>query len=145
MAYATTANVASEFKNITFSSTTQVTDTEVARFITEAEAEIDARIGKKYTVPLTNASDIAIVRQASVWMVADRVRKIMQVKDISVEELKQGVRPPGGRREALKLIDEILKGDLELNADLLSSSNGIQSFTVDIDDPNTFERYDDQW
>lgn len=143
--YATNAHVASEFKDITFSGTTKVTSTEVDDFIDQAEAEINARVGKKYEVPLTNASDILIARQIVVWMVSDRVRKIIQVKDIGGEELKQGVRPPGGRKEAMALLKEIVSGEMELASDLKSSHNGVKSFSVDIEDPNTFERYVDEW
>ena len=52
MAYSTNAQVASEFKSITFSSSTSVTDTEVDRFIVEADEEINYKIGRVYVVPI---------------------------------------------------------------------------------------------
>ena len=149
MAYATVAQVASEFKSITFSSTTLVTDTEVTRFIAEADAEINAYIGSKYETPIDETehpNSFILVRQISIWLVADRVREVMQMKNLTPEEIEQGVRPPSSRKAALDLLKKIQKGEINLSdADLVNTDAGVKSFAVDNNLEHTFKRNVDQW
>lgn len=149
MAYSTNAQVASEFKDITFGGSTPLTDTEVDRFIEEADAFINAKISKRYSTSITevgNPISFAILRNISIWLVAERVREIMQVKGISVEQLKQGARVPAGRKEAMKMLEEIAGGKLDLSdATLADSDDRIASFNVDNDIEHSFKRNVEQW
>lgn len=149
MAYATYTDVASEFKDITFSSTTKVTDSEVTEFISQAEAHINGVVSKRYTVPVVLASapiSFAVLKQISIYMVADRVREILQVKQIGVEELKQGARPPNGRKEALAMLRDIVDGNIRLyDATLATAHDGVKSFNVDEDIEHFFDATIDQW
>ena len=149
MAYATSANVASEFKNITFGASTAVTSTEVDRFITEAESLINARVGEIYTVPLdTSVSPEAfiIMRMISIMFVADRVRQVLQVKDVTLDELKQGVRPISSMKDAAKLLDKIVSREVILSDAVNQTAHqGMASFNEDNSIEHTFEKGIEQW
>lgn len=145
MAYSTNSQVAGEFKNISFSASTPVTDTEVDRFIEEIDQYIDSRIGKKYEVPVTGSASIIILRQISIWLVADRVKKILEIKNVNSKAVAQGVRP-GLYEEAMEMLDDIVDGDLLLpDATLLSSGDGFDSYTYANSIDPTFKRNTDQW
>ncbi len=149
MAYATNAQVASEFKSITFSSSSTVTNTEVDRFIDEADAEINSVISGKYVVPIVQVDSpesFKIVRMISIWLVADRVRQIMQVKPISFSNVEQGTRPSNSAAAARKLLEKIRTGGIELDdAELASINQGFRSFSIDDDLEHTFKKGVDQW
>jgi phage gp36-like protein len=132
MAYSTTAQVASEFKDITFNATSAVTDTEVDRFIEEADAEIDGRVGKRYEVPVTGTASLKILRTISIGIVADRIRDILELKNPTMPELEQGIRPKSSAAKARKMLEQISKGDLLLSdATLANAHMGMKSFAVD--------------
>ena len=144
MAYSTVSEVASEFKDVEFTATTKVTDTEVLRFIDEAEALINGLVSCKYVVPiLTGPSpeSFKILRMVEIWLVADRVRQIMQVKDISVTKVQQGTRGPNSKKAAMDLLKKICDGTLKLtDAVLASSSDGVTGFLAGTDFDFTFCR-----
>ncbi len=146
MAYSTFAQVSSEFKSITFSATTEVTSTEITRFIEEADAEIDSFVGRKYVVPITQSESLKIMRMLSIWLVADRVREIMQMKDVGIEKLKQGVRAPNSAKRARDMLDKIVDGEIKLSdASLSTTHDGVQSFAVEESLEHTFKKGVDQW
>lgn len=83
MAYCTVADVQAEFKSITFSASTSVTDTAVGSYIAMADEEINSRAGLKYTVPIdTTASPKAalILKRISLDLVVGRIKNILSVK-----------------------------------------------------------------
>lgn len=145
MAYCTSTDVASEFKNITFSASTAVTSTEVDGFIAQADAEIDGVVGLRYEVPVTGASSLLIVKQISIKLVAGRIKKILEVKT-STEEVNQEAQSPNLIAEARDMLDKIVKGTLLLSdATVLSSTGGFKSFAVDEDLDYEFDITGDNW
>jgi len=150
MAYSTTDQVASEFKSIDFGAASSVVVTaEVTRFIEEADAEIDSQIGQKYVVPIDSTNhpeSFKIVRMLSIWLVADRVRQIMEMKNIAPEAIEQGVRVPNSAKMAREMIKKIVQGKMTLSdAELVSAANGVRSFSVDNSEEHTFQKNVDQW
>lgn len=85
MAYAAVADVQSEFKGVVFSATSAVTDTQVTGFIAQAEAYINGKIDSAYVTPVTGPQSVLILKMISIWLVADRVSKILEVKSASEE------------------------------------------------------------
>jgi hypothetical protein len=145
MAYCTNAQVAAEFKNLSFSSSSTPTDTTVDRFIEEADAEINARIGLKFDVPVTGAQALIIARQLSIDIVSERVRRIIRVKT-GAEPTRQDGRDGDTAKEARERIEQIVKGTFLLSdATLVSSSDGLFSYNVSEDEEHTFEKGTDQW
>jgi hypothetical protein len=145
MAYSTVSNIQDEFKSVTFSASSTPTDTAVGRFITEADAEIDARIGLRYDTPVTGANSIIILRQISIGLVAQRVKDILRITtgSASAEQLH---RDRDLAKEARKKLDDIVDGKLLLSdATAASSGQGVYSFNVANEEEHTFEKGVDQW
>ena len=78
MAYSALADVQRLIKWFVFTSTSVPLNTaDVAALISEADAEINGMIGQLYTIPVTNATDIAILQYASLRMAAYAAAKIL--------------------------------------------------------------------
>jgi hypothetical protein len=146
MAYATSDEVAAEFKAITFSSTSAVTTTDLARFIVEAEAEMDARLSLKYQVPVSAAGSLPILRTISIAMVHRRIWKIIKTKS-NTPENNQGNAQVYEMSPERKLQD-IVDGKLPLpGATLATSADGVRSYTSENSATveRTFKVDEDQW
>lgn len=136
MSYSVYGDVAAEFKSMTFSSTSAVTDTQVTEFIAQADAIIDGRIGLKYTLPVTDTAGLKILKAISIAIVSDRVRDIMKVMTGQAETSQQA-RPRGGSTVPAgpyQMLKDIIEGNLKLgNQALASTVDGISSGTI-VDD-----------
>jgi hypothetical protein len=145
MAYCTQAQVESEFKHVVFTTTTSVTDTDITRFIAEADAEINAQVGTRYETPVTTGDALLIMRKISILLVAARIKDILQVK-MADKEREQDTRGGAMRAEAKRLLDAIIKGTMLLpGATLASSADGVRGFCVDEAIEHNFQRNVDQW
>ncbi|MGY5854064.1 MAG: phage protein Gp36 family protein [Candidatus Thorarchaeota archaeon] len=149
MAYATTANIASEFKNITFDATSAVTDTEVSSFIEQEEAVIDATISNRYEVPITGTSALKILKSVSIAFVAYRVAKILNLKkDVPIPEKfnPQVLNEGSAFMKAKKTLSKIQSGGIVLNdAVARSLGQGIKSYNSENDIGPLWERDTKQW
>lgn len=150
MAYSTNADIASEFKDITFSATTKVTDTEVDGFIAQTDQEINGIIGVKYRVPITDVTALELLKSISISIVAARVASILRVKTPSPDP-NQDSKGEKGEIWGRKMLDKISKGKVLLldatgdEIELATTHDGIRSFNVDTDQQYTFKKNVDQW
>jgi len=144
MAYSVLADVQSEFKDIEFTATTKITSTEITDpFILQADAEINARIGLRYVVPITGTESLKIMKMLSVWITADRISKILRIKTKTEEDT---TAEKSLRQMANELIDKIVAGTFLLSdATLKSSANGFKSYANDNDLDYTFHKNTDEW
>lgn len=132
MAYATKAMLASEAKIGTeFSTATLPTAAKVDEIIAEVEAEIDARIGRKYTLPVAGEANLLIVRSISIALCVERIRAIID----SAAPVEEGKPDPSAVQKSLAKgararLQEIVDGSLPLSMDLRSSTDGIRSYAV---------------
>jgi len=145
MPYSVSTDVASEFRNVSFTTTSLVTTAEVTEFIVQADALIDGMIGKRYEVPITGAESLKILKQISIWLVAYRVSKILKVKSAS-EEPNQGPKSVNLYDKALALLKKISKGDILLSdTDTLNAKDGIESYNVSNNIVPVFQKGVDQY
>ena len=70
MAYCTEAQVEGEFKSVDFGASTAVTSDDITRFIEEADAFIDGKIGVRYVVPITGSISLLIIRTIAISLIA---------------------------------------------------------------------------
>lgn len=149
MAYTTNTKVGEEFKNLTFSSSTFPTDTVVTRFISEADAYIDGRLGSIYETPITGTTSLLIIQQISTWLTSARVRYLQQVKTGS-ETVKQ-YKEDDLYKKAMEMLTFICSRALILpDATLLSGGVIWQSEAVENPENNgagdfEFEKNLEQW
>lgn len=144
--YCTNTEVASDFKNITFSATSTVTDTEVDEFIAQESAFIDSMICSVYQVPVTGTNALLLLKKICLHLVADRVRHVLYTKtgqdnkDQDTKGLKSLSRDPRGD---LKKIQE---GTLKLgDAVALTTNIGFDTGDVPGCDEMTFDVRRQQW
>lgn len=152
MSYATEADIESEFKSITFSSTTSVTLAEITGFLSQADQEIDATIATKYLLPIdgANTKALELLKSIEISIVSDRVASIIKVKSSS-QKVNQD--PKSGRfsnwgRDMLKKISKgtvLLLNPTGTEIDLVTTHDGIESFNVDNNIPHEFDKGVDQW
>ena len=143
MAYSTNANVATEFKNLTYSSN-GITSAEVDEFIDQEDAFIDGIVGRKYETPVTGTYALRILKTISVQLVASRVKRILAVKT-GIPETEQD-SSSGLFGMAKTKLDDIAEGRLILSDGTLArASDGVDSFAVSDDLSHIFKRDVEQW
>lgn len=149
MAYAALSDIQDEFKGIvTFNSTSSVKDTVITRFITEAEAEINGRVGLVYTVPVDSiASPISfsLLRSLSIGIVVTRVKNIMEVKSADTNTA-QGSGSKTDADNARKILQQIVDQTLHLVDGVKKSlTDGVKSFAQGETHPLVFQKDCRQW
>jgi phage gp36-like protein len=117
MAYSTSSDVSGDFKNLTFASGTGfITSEDVDAFILEADALINSYVGQKYSVPVTaSASALALLKLFSRTLVADRIKKILEVKQVQNTSANQEVRGAFSTKDVLSQLEKIAKGQISLD------------------------------
>lgn len=145
MAYSTVEQVAAEFKGITFTDTSSITITEVERFISEADAVIDGRLGQTFVVPISGTISLLIVQNISIWLVAQRVKDIQSLKtgNAPTNQIERENRLDA---KAMKMLDDILNEDILLpDATLIKSTGTVSASNVTNNVERIFKRDDVQW
>lgn len=148
MAYCTKEQVADEFNGMpsgTFSSSTNPTDTTVDRWIAEADVLVDSKVGLRYTTPITDATDLILMRTISIMLVSARVRR--RLNKVGPDGESSKVKVTDTHTQAMKMLDQIAKGEILLTEDstLKNSDAGISAFTTSLECPHTFKKSCDQW
>lgn len=144
MAYSTQAQIQGEFKDVTFTASTAVTDTEVAELISQTDAEIDARLSVRYVVPVTGPTSLLLLRTISIYITAARVSKIIEVK--TGESDRDQPRRVEERNTALRMLQEIIDGKIILtDAEEADPHRGVRSYTYENNITPCIQTTRDQW
>ena len=143
MAYSTVSDVQSLVKWITFGSSSKVTSTEVTDFhIVNADAYIDAKLGAKYVVPITDSDDIKILNFISARLAACKVAEILVLQTSG--RLPEIVSK--WCKDAEKRLNDILDFDILLpNSTKHDSTRGLWSYTAHGDADNDYAETDPVW
>jgi len=82
MAYTTVAKVQALFRDLEVEATdTVVTIPELNEFIARADALIDGKLAKFYTVPITGVESLLVVEEISTLLAAHRVKGILELTE----------------------------------------------------------------
>lgn len=151
--YASSSDIASEFKSIDFSASNAViSTTEVNNFIDQEEAAIESEVATVYTVPVTGSKAIQLMKLMTIMMVKARILDILTVKS-GKQTTDQGgstsldlrKRVFGGEGED-GMIQRIRKKDLRLvDAILAETTAGVTSYNVNNNITPIFKRDCAQW
>lgn len=146
MDYALVADIEAEYKSIDFAATgSKVTTTEIEEFITQASALIDGYVSNKYTIPVTGAASLAVLKMICTWLVKSRVNSILSVK-APQDKTKQDPDGPSLFQQAMKLLEQIKKGQLVLpDAVASNSTGGMDSYTADLELKYAFHQNREDW
>lgn len=148
MPYCLPADVQAEFKKLTVDENSIITDAKLTEWINQAEKEIDGRLTTKYVTPITGTNALAIIKTICVWLVADRVSRILELaaKPPTQGDVKIVKIGTGTAKEARQMLEDIMCGKLDLvDADLRSATKGIKFGTVSCGEPHTYKKNKDQW
>lgn len=155
MAYATAAQVASEAKisngfhdaPVAPSTipATNPTATKVGEIIAEVEAMIDARISRKYRIPLTVSGNQVLMRGISLALCVERVREIMEVKTGAANVEQQQWKTTAD--VARKNLERIVLGEIPLAGEALAAAagDGVRSYAKDSGQTPFFKKGCEQW
>jgi phage gp36-like protein len=144
MAYCTVDNVKKEFKQLDITSTTALKTASIEEFIEEADAEIDAIIGVRYTVPVTAGNALVLCRMMSRALVRERVAGVLAIK--SGNQKKEQDASQMSREDVIKLAMRIGKGEVAfVGASEIVSGSGVKSYVSSNTVERTFKRGDKQW
>lgn len=125
MAYTTYTEVQDDFKDITFTTTTNVKDTDVTQFIKEHDALINAKVGQVYVVPITTGDGLELLKLLSRSLTTARIKRLMEVKqEKSVDANQNVVSTLLTPKEVMKILDDISKKNMVLDGGVLLSSTG---------------------
>ncbi len=147
MAYAELEDIQAEFKGVTFSGSTHVTDDEVSAFIVQTDALINAYVSKRYLTPVSNTTDgFQFLKMICSGIVSERVRAILEVKQATNKEGNQNPKRPYDLSNATKLLKDIANGTLPLaGATVLSAGSGLYSENSANDIQPEFRKNSAQW
>jgi hypothetical protein len=148
MAYSTNAEVASEFKSIDFAATNAIiTAASVDQFIIEADALVNSFVGQRYETPLVSGEGLQLLKMFSRLLVAERIRKILEVKDPKASEQAQNPRGVSlSTKDIMATLKQIAAGEQVLAGaiPLLTGGAFFSNAVVDQDKP-IFEKAKDNW
>lgn len=147
MAYATVDEIQADFKDLTFSTSTNVKTADVTQFIVESDALIDAFIGMKYTAPVTAGAGLNLLKLLTRSLVSARIKKIMEVKQEKSTDANQNVLGVLLSPSAvMKILNEIKDGSMALaGAAELVSNGGFYSENYTNDVAPVIEKDSKQW
>ena len=131
MAYCEKADVLADFKALAVEdSGTVITTAKLSDIIDEESAHMDGRIAVRYAVPVTEpAAAMLILKRICVFLVAERVKNILEVKTGNAQLESDKKQPFNSVRTPKEDLDDIAKGDLLLiGAPLASAALGVTSF-----------------
>jgi len=141
--YSQVSDVQRLIKWITFSSSSKLTNDDIESMIKEADAVIDAKIGRIYNVPVTDSNDQIILTYASARLAAYEAAKVLIVQ--AGGDLPAIVE--GWKNSADSYIASILNSDLTLeNTAKRTATSGIYNYTSQPEAPDRIWELDkEQW
>lgn len=137
MGYCQLTDIEGEFKNIAFTTTSNVSTVTVTAFIAEASALIDTYVGGRYVTPIVGVNSLLVMSLYCRTLVADRIRGIIESKQVTNTDSTANAKNPGlSTSDVIKALTQIQNGNTvlgdaalqNLNASFFSnnSQNGVQ-------------------
>lgn len=149
MSYATVAEIASEFKSITFDSNSALTDTEVGAILDQTDALINAHLSVRYITPITGAESLLILKKIEIDFASYRVAKILNLKkEIPLPDTTviQDLNNGAAFKTSSKMLERIYNGDIPLpDAVPNSSATGFSDYNSANSVEPIFKRDVKQW
>ena len=143
--YATVAQIESEFQDTSFTSSTQITDTEVTDWIQKYSGLVNQKLASKYTVPITDADALEVVNLIVRDFVKARIMRILNSDiDAGAGETER-TQANACEKKATMLLKAIKDGSISLGGLVPKPTANPSSFNNDNDIDPIFERDTVQW
>ena len=145
--YTCVEEIQSDFKDLTFSTTSNVSIEDCTGFIRESDALINAYVGARYTVPVTTGEGSRLLKLLSRSLVTARIKRIMEVKqDKSTDANQNVVGVLLSPTMVMKILSDIRDNKLNLaGAASLVSGSGFYSSNVSNSVEPVIKKNDKQW
>jgi hypothetical protein len=115
--YTTASDILNYFNGLTYTDSegtdNNISQTDVNQFIDEQSVIIDLMIAKKYTLPITNASDLTYLKLVCDKLVVCQLDKILRA--YAMDDESQFVRKRNYCKEGKEMIEDIMDGTIPLS------------------------------
>lgn len=130
MAYSNVEDIQAEFKNADFAAATAIVKSaDVSQWIQEIDSLIDSYVGIRYVVPVSTGDAATLLRMFSRLLVAERVRKKLEVKQGTNKDAEQNPRGALSTKDIMAQLQRIADGAISLaGLDPISTSGGFSSY-----------------
>lgn len=147
MAYTTYQEIEADFKDTTFSSTSNVKQADVTQFIVEADALINSYVGQRYVVPVVSGDGLNLLKFLARSIVTGRIKKILEVKQEKSTDANQNVVSVYlSQSQVVKMLEQIRDDNIKLDgATALETSGGFFSKNYSEDVAPVIEKDTKQW
>lgn len=148
MAYTTYTEIQADFKDMTFTSSTNVTSSDVTQFIVESDSLINAYVGTVYSVPVTVSGDgLSLLKLLSRSLVSSRIKKLLEVKQEKSTDANQSVMGVLlSVAQVIKILNDIQDKNMALaGAVPLISGGGFYNNNVANDISPVIKKDERQW
>jgi hypothetical protein len=144
MPYCTSDDIAGEFKDLSFTTSTTVKKATVDQFIAEADAYINSKLSRKYVTPITGTEALLVIKMISRAIVLRRVRPILKTETGDPKTSMEASGTP--KTDPEKMLNDIIDGTVRLtDAVAAGGSQGIRSYTSENGITPTFTRDTESW
>lgn len=147
MAYTTADEIQGDFKDITFTSETNITEDDVTQFIVESDALINAYVGNAYVVPVISGGGLGLLKLLSRSIVTARIKKVLEVKQEKATDANQNVVSVLlSVSKVMEILKDIQSGSLNLDGAVpLSANRGFYSKNAASGVEPRIKKDDKQW
>ncbi len=147
MSYTTANEIESDFKDLTFDASSNVTTDDVEQFIVEADSLINGYVGTVYQTPVTQGEGVSLLKLLSRSLVSARIKRIMEVKQDKNPDPSQNVLGVLlSTTQIMKILNDIQTKTMKLDgAVLLVASGGFFSKNYECDVEPTILKDTKQW
>ncbi len=148
VAYCTEAQVQANMKGVTFGAATAVTSSALEDIIDEESAYIDAKIARRYALPIADATALIYLRRLCLALVIYRVTLILQPKSIRPTpdgNVEQDISTEGQYKKAVRELEALADGSADLPNEDKKSIDYISSTALNNDEECEFVHDEKQW
>lgn len=146
--YCASSDVVANMKGVAFSATSTPTATALADMISQESAVIDAHL-TRYTLPIAGAAALLFLEKICIDLVVYRVTKVLAPKappQVAPDgKTMQDISHASAYREAMRMLKALMKGEMTLPGETLTSTKFFSSTAVDCDEEMTVDYSETQW
>jgi phage gp36-like protein len=118
MAYTTAADIQKYFNGLAYvdseGTDNNISEANVDQFIDEQSSIIDLTLSKKYTLPISDATDLNYLKIVCDKLVVCQIDKIMRT--FAMDDEAQFMRRRNYCKEAQEMLDKLMSGEISLSA-----------------------------
>lgn len=112
MSYTTPKAIQSYYLGIDFEKSDYMTKSEIRNWIAEFSVKVDSSIRRIYSLPVSNANDLVILKMITEKFVVGKIDGIMRVS--TTDEDKKYLRNRNCTKEANDLLQSLMNGSVQL-------------------------------